>query len=185
MKCPKCNTKNILKASYCMKCKYSFSEEDQEKAYKKTIFYTLEKIEEWYYHLTLETITSHIAFKIGSLLLVLGIGLYYYFTVGINTAILKNDSYDLYYYKKKQEYYLITNQKEEINLNLYIPNRAQKVIIKQYDEEGSLIDSTIYQKKKPFKIETNSTNYYVIETKYRRKTEKQKLKIYDKEEISQ
>ena len=109
LKCPKCNTKNIVKASYCKECNYEFTEEEQDAAYKKTIFGKLEKIEEWYNHLTLSTITDHIAFKIISILIVLGVGIFYFFTRGIDTKILNRNYYDVYYNEKESEYYLVTD----------------------------------------------------------------------------
>ena len=124
MKCPKCNTKNIVKASYCKECKYEFTEGEQDKAYKKTIYGRLETLENWYNHLTLSTITDHIAYKILMLLIVLGLGLYYYFTRGIDTNILESDSYIVYYNNKANEYYLVTEDDiNEIVLNLYLPNK--------------------------------------------------------------
>ncbi len=185
MNCPKCHTKNIIKASFCKKCKYEFTEQEKEKAYQKTIYYPLEKVEEWYYHLTLQTITSHILFKIGSLLLILGIGLYYYFTVGINTALLKSNSYDLYFNKKKHEYYMITKtNQEKLDISLYVPNRAKKVELKHYSKDHQLLEETTYQKKKPFQLTRGEEDYYLLETTYKnKKKESLKIKIYTKEEV--
>ena len=184
MKCKKCKTKNIIKASYCKNCKEEFTEKEQEKAYKKTIYYYLEKIEEWYNHLTLSTITDHILFKIGSLLIVLGIGLYYFFTFGINTSILKSNSYEVYYNKKRDEYYLATNKKDKIKLNLYIPNRVKKLEIKHYDISNKLIDTIKQKKKDKIVLKNNKDDYYVIISKYgNKKTTKIKLLVYNKEQI--
>ena len=167
MKCPKCNTKNSPKANYCMSCKRKFTEEEQEKAYNKTIFHFFDKLEDLYSKINLEFITDHILFKIGSLLLVLGIGIYFYFTKGINTTILDSKNYEIYKYKNSKEYYLVVKDNiEKASLNLYIPNRAKKIEIIEYDETGKEIKKTNYKKNKEFKLTPSTKEYYVIQTTY-------------------
>jgi len=184
MKCPKCNKKNITKANYCIKCNYEFTEEEQEKAYKKTIFGRLESLEEWYNHLTLSTITDHIAFKILTILIVLGIGLFYYFTRGIDTNILSSDSYEVYFNKDKKEYYLVTNDDvNEITLALYVPNRLKELDIEHYDINNKLIDSNKYDEESDLKFKSYNNDYYIIKSVYKDKTDNMKFYIYNKSDI--
>jgi hypothetical protein len=184
MKCPKCNTKNIVKASFCKECKYEFTEEEQEKAYKKTIFGKLETIETWYNHLTLSTITDHIAFKILMLLIVLAGGLYYYFTRGIDTNILESESYTVYYNKKNDEYYLIVDDNiEEISLNMYIPNRVMELDIEHYNLNNELIDKGIFEEEKGIKLQAYKSDYYILKSRYELKTEKLKVYVYPKRRV--
>ena len=178
MKCPKCKTKNITKANYCINCKRKFTEEEQEKAYKRSIFYYLEKIEDWYSKITLEVITDHILFKIGSLLIVLGIGIYYLLVFGINTSILKSKQYDLFYNKNKDEYYLLVKDNiDKVNLSLYIPNRLKSLNINHYDINNKLINKVKYKKKKNIKLKTYNDDYYLLISKYKNK-KKDKIKLY-------
>ena len=190
MKCPKCNTKNIIKANYCKSCKYHFSEEEQEKAYNKTIFHFFDVIEEWYSHLTLETITSHILFKIGSVLIVLAIGLYYWFTMGINTKILKSDVYDVYQNKNNKEYYIVLKDNvkdiEDIKLNMYIPNRLKKLNINQYDLNNNLKEKVDFKDQEELKFKVYDEDYYLITSVYsNKKSEDLKLYIYRKDDIEE
>ena len=167
MKCPKCNTKNSPKANYCMSCKRKFTEQEQEEAYKRTIFYLFDIIEDWYSKIKLEFITDNIIFKIASLLFILAVGIYFYYTKGINTAIIDSKSYDIYQYKEKKQYYLIVNDNiETTSLNLYIPNRAKKITINHYNESGEEIDSIKYKKDKEIKLNPSTKEYYTINTTY-------------------
>ena len=184
MKCPKCNTKNIVKASYCKECKYEFTEEEQDKAYSKTIYGKLEKIEEWYNHLTLATITDHIAFKIITILIVLLGGLYYYFTRGIDTSILQSNTYEVYYNDKNDEYYLvIDDETKEIKLNLYIPNRVMKIDIEHYDLENKLLDKEVFEEDKGINLKAYKSDYYILKSVYDTKTEKMKVFVYPKNRV--
>lgn len=185
MKCPKCNTKNSPKANYCMSCKRKFTEEEQEKAYNKTIFHFFDKLEDVYSKISLEFITDHILFKIGSLLLVLGIGIYFYFTKGINTTILDSNQYDIYKYKDSSEYYLVVKDDiDSTSLNLYIPNRAEKIIITEYDETGKNLKKINYKKKKELKLTPSTKEYYTIQTTYsNHKKESIKFYIYKESDI--
>ena len=184
MKCPKCNKKNITKASYCIKCKYEFTEEEQEKAYKKTLFGRLESLEEWYNHLTLSTITDHIAFKILMILIVLGLGLFYYFTRGIDTNILSSDTYEVYYNKDKKEYYLLTEDNiDEIQLELYIPNRLKELDIEHYDINDKLLESSKYDEEADIKFKSYNSDYYVLKSVYKDKTDNMKFYIYKKSSV--
>ena len=184
MKCPKCSTKNIVKASYCKECKYEFTEEEQEKAYKKTFFGRLEGLETWYNHLTLSTITDHIAYKILMLLIVLGLGLYYYFTRGIDTNILESESYTVYYNNKDKEYYLVTEDDiEEIVLNLYLPNRVMELDIEYYGLDNKLIDKEVFEEGKDIKLKAYKSDYYMLVSKYEIETEKLKVFVYPKKRV--
>ena len=185
MKCSKCGKKNIVRANYCISCKNEFTEEEQEKAYKKTIWGKLEKIEEWYNHLTLATITDHIAFKILMLLLVLGAGLYYYFTRGIDTKILNSEAYEVYYSKEAGEYYLVVDDNaKEIKLGLYIPNRVLKLDIEHYKKDGELIDTKTYKEEDDLILSTYDEDYYNIKSTYDSKEDNIKMFIYRRKNIN-
>ena len=188
MECPKCNKKNIVKANYCIECKHKFTEEDQEKAYKKTLFGRLDSIETWYDHLTLSTITDHILFKIFLLLLVLLTGLWYYHNKGINTKILESKNYEIYYNKSNDEYYLVTDDNiEAVKLNIYRPNRVKELVLVHYDKDDKEIESINYDDNEESDISLKSYNYdyYVLHSTYLdNKHDKLKIYVYPKSRIN-
>lgn len=184
MTCPKCSTKNIVKASYCKECKYEFTEEEQDKAYSKTIYGKLEKVEEWYNHLTLATITDHIAFKIITILIVLLGGLYYYFTRGIDTCILQSNQYEVYYNENTDEYYLVIDETTtDIKLNLYIPNRVMKIDIEHYDIEDKLLEKEEFEEDKGINLKAYKSDYYIIKSVYETTTKNMKIFVYPKNRV--
>ena len=64
MKCSKCGHKNLYRANFCEKCGCAFDEEYKEKAYGKTIFGLINKIEEIYSWFTLDVILGNKFVKI-------------------------------------------------------------------------------------------------------------------------
>lgn len=76
MKCIKCQTKNINSANYCRKCGNKFLEEERKAAKKWTLVWFLEGIDKIKSLWKFSFITDHIIYKIISVLLVLGVGIY-------------------------------------------------------------------------------------------------------------
>ena len=186
MKCPKCNKKNITKASYCISCKYEFTEEEQEKAYNKTLFGRLDSIETWYNHLTLATVTDHILFKLFLLLLVFLTGLWYYFNRGIDTAILESKYYEIYHNNKNDDYYLIIDDEtKDIKLNVYKPNRVKSLKLIHYSNDDKEIENFDYDEESSEKISLKAYNndYYVLKSTYDKKTDNLKIFIYPKSRV--
>lgn len=185
MICPDCKTNNNPKANYCCNCKREFSEEEQEKAYNKTIFHIFDIIEEWYYRINLEFITEHIAFKIFTLLVVLGIGIYFLLTKGVHTAIINDKNYDTYYNTDKNAYYIVVdNNIESTNIGLYIPNRVKEIKLKEYNSNDKIINETKISKKKGFKLKPSTDDYYMITSTYKNnKTENIKLYVYQEKDV--
>ena len=70
MICQQCGKKNITKAQYCGSCGTAFSEEQRKKAYNRTIFGVIEKVEELKGYATLEAVTGHPVFRIAVLVLI-------------------------------------------------------------------------------------------------------------------
>ena len=165
MKCGKCKNKNITKANYCKKCGYKFSEEEQKEAKGKTFVGKLEKLELAYNVCTLKVITEHKLYKIGSFLIVLGIGIYYLLAYGLNVRFLNSKNYEISYNEKLMEYYIITN-KNKVSLDLYIPNRTKKLIVKHFDVEGKIIEKESYKPMQEIVLETKEKEYYVLESSY-------------------
>lgn len=185
MICPKCKKKNIKKANYCIDCGYEFSEEEQEKAYKKTIYYWIEKCEDFEEKIKLEFITDNIFYKIGVLLVILGIGLFYFFTRGINTKLLNDSGYDLYYYNKNQSYYVVIDDNiDKADIHLYLPNRVKNIDVNHYTSSDKLLSSKKYNKKKGLELGPTEDDYYVLTSTYsNNKTEDIKLYILHNSDI--
>ena len=165
MKCIKCKTVNINKANYCKKCAYHFSEAEQKAARSKTLIGKIEKIEKLKSICDLSIITGHILFKIGSILLVLVIGIYFWITNGINLKILNSDNYEIQYNTVEQEYYLMTKE-NKIPLDLYVPNRTKDIVIIHYDENNNVIESKKYDKDEDIILETKQKEYYILTSNY-------------------
>ena len=178
MKCHKCKNENLLKANFCQKCGEKFTEKEKEEAYNKTIFGKIDFLKKIKDIVTLDVITSNIIFKIVSLLVVLGIGLYFLFTVGINTKILNSQDYQVFYNKENSEYYLlIDDNKDSIELNLYRPNRIKEMTIYTYDLNGNEKAKTTVSKDDKITLNTYQDDYHTIESNYSNE-EQDNLKIY-------
>ena len=177
MKCSKCGFENIVRASYCNKCGEKFKEEERKKAYKKTIFGKIETFENLKAIITLEKITGHIAFKIISLLIVLGIGLYFLFTMGIDTRLLESKNYEIFYNKNYNEYYLLVDDTISlVDVSLYRPNRVQQMTVNHYDINGNLLEEKVIEKNQNVSLTTFEDDYYIIKSKYSSNKE-QSLKV--------
>ena len=178
MKCKKCEFENIIKASYCHNCGNKFTEEEKKKAYHKTIYGKIEELENVKSIVTLDKITSHIAFRIISLLIVLGIGIYFLLTMGIDTKLLKSEKYEIFYSKEVNEYYLIVDDNlSSVDVSLYRPNRVEKLVIYHYDMSDNLIEEKEIKKEENVNLNTFNDDYYVIKSEYSNKNE-QDLKVF-------
>lgn len=186
MKCSKCGCENIIKANYCKECKNKFTKEEREKAYNKTLFGKIELIEKWYSRLTLQEITGHIVFKICSIGVILVIGIYMLFTMGITTKILDSNDYKIYYNETLKEYNLLVDSSmNEVDINLYKPNRLKELNILHYDTDNELLEKLEYKEDEDIVLNTYDNDYYVLESKYsNNKSEKIKVIVYKESDIS-
>jgi len=165
MKCIKCRTNNINKANYCKKCSYEFSDVERKAARKNTFVGKLEMIENVYNACKLKVITDNIVFKICSLLFVLAIGIYFWITNGLDLKLLNSKNYDIQYNVEDKEYYLLTTE-DKVLLNLYVPNRVEKIIISHYDENDNVLEEEQYEPTDEIVLETMQKEYYVLNADY-------------------
>ena len=186
MKCHKCKSKNILKADYCQKCGEKFTDKEKKEAYNKTIFGKIDSLLKIKSIVTLNIITGNIFFKIASLLVVLGIGLYFLFTIGINTKILNSKDYEIFYNKESKEYYLlIDDNKDSVELNLYRPNRTKEMTIYSYDLNDKEKTKTKVTKEDRITLNAYQDDYHIIKSKYsNNKQDNLKLFVYHKSDIT-
>lgn len=162
MRCIKCSTNNINKANYCKNCGYKFSDAERVHARRHTLVGKLEMLENAYKVCTLNVITGHIAFKIVSLVIVILMGVYFVFYNGGEVKILKSDKYNIEYNVKSEEYYLLVNE-DEVNLNLYVPNKVKNIVINHYDKDDKLLDKVDYLENNDVVLSTNyKEDYYVL-----------------------
>lgn len=165
MQCRKCKTENRACAKYCKSCRNEFTEQEQNKAKNKSIegiiVRILERKDKIKSYVSLSFITDKIWFQVLSILLVLGIGVYFSLQNGIHLRIEKSDAYQINYNQKLEEYYLLVKG-EEAKLNLYIPYQGQDVTVKHMEGEIE-VSSTIYQEKDEITLMSNNENdYYLI-----------------------
>lgn len=185
MKCHKCKFDNIVKASYCHNCGEKFADKEKEEAYNKTIYGKIEKLEKIKDIASLDIITGNIIFKICSLLIVLGIGIYFLFTMGWNTKILNSIDYKLFYNTSDNGYYILVDDNiDSVDVSLYRPNRLKKMIINHYDLDNNLVEKREIKKEDKVELNASSNDYYIIESKYSNKKQgKIKVVVYHKSDV--
>ncbi len=153
MLCEKCMTNNGYGAHYCSECGEKFSQQVREQEYRRTIWGKFQRAEDAFNKLTLKKVTDHILFQIFVLLLVLGIGLFKFYSYGSQLRVLPNDSYQISYNETADEYYVATTG-SEVKLSLYVPLWSDSLSLVGTDAEGNvLLDETlakdIYEEEAP------------------------------------
>ncbi len=162
MRCIKCGSDNLNKANFCKDCGYEFNDDERRIAKRHTLVGKLELLESAYKVCTLNVITGHIAFKVGSLIIVILLGFYFMFYNGSDVKILDGSQYNIEYNIKSNEYYLLVNE-DTVSLNLYIPNKNKKLSIEHYDKENNLINSEEFKEDEKVVLNTNyEEDYYVL-----------------------
>ena len=181
MKCIKCGTKNINKANYCKTCGYHFSKEEQKAAKKWSLVWILECIDKGLSVVDLSIITGSIYFKILSIVIVLLIGIHGWFINGLNIKIMESDDYKIQYNTKIKEYYLLT-EKDEINLNVYLPKKIDTIYVEHYDKNSNVLNEEKYQDLNKIILDSNSDDdYYILKADNNLK----QLKVYVYQELGE
>lgn len=143
MICSKCNYKNPTQAWYCYKCGNQFTEKEREEASNKGLVGLIKKLRKIYDVLTLSKITSNKYFRILSIAIVLGIGIWGIIINGSNLKINESDNYTYQYNEELNEYYLYTKD-NETKVNLYKIGDANTADVFYYDENDNLISNDKY-----------------------------------------
>lgn len=139
MHCSKCLKHVPYGAKYCRNCGEAIPEAERAAAYKKTLWGRLQQLEDWYKTLTLKKFTGSTIFKIFVLVLILAVGVVNIIKNGTALKILDSDAYSAQYNTKLEEYYILTDA-DEVVLSLYIPNRAESLLLTGYDGDGSVLE---------------------------------------------
>lgn len=179
MICKKCNEKNLYKAHYCQKCGTVFTEEDREKAYSKTIFGFVNKLEDLFSMLTLDKITGNIYFKIVSILFVLVIGVYNVMSNGNVFKILESEQYRVQYNTKTDEYYLISSE-SIFNVSLYLPKEVHLIYVSELDDANAMIEKVEYTLNDEIVLEQTNHRYEIEVVYHNQSSEKVVIRVFGK-----
>lgn len=173
MKCSKCGKRNVIQANYCIKCGNRFSKEDKLNA--KSLFKVIVNIKKWYANTPIKKITDSTIYKIGTIVIILLIGIFTMLLNGNYLKLLESNNYSYSYDEKINAYHLYLNE-DESNINLYLPHKIDKFYVQSYDNDNNLISENIYDDVNDIKIVLDC-NYYVISYS-KHKTKRNTIKIY-------
>ena len=163
MKCKNCKTENILKADYCKSCGYKFSEKEKKKAYNRTVFGIIDNVLNLKSYITFDFITGNRWFKVASLLFLILYSVLVLKLNGSQIRILDSRDYDVEYNKTTKEYFLVTDE-NQIGLNLYIPEKTDKVNLITVDSNDKLINEKEYSIDENIMLIYNDKEHYVIQS---------------------
>ena len=177
MKCQKCKEKNISIANYCKKCGKPFTKEEREYAKKHGLKAVLDTIKRIYEKATFQ---ESIFFQVGSVLLVLAVGLYLLFTMGRNFRLLSSEAYEVNYNEEENTYYVLVDKNEEITkipLNVYVPNSFDGVVLMHYGEQDNLLEKEEHGRKDEILVSPNveENTYYILSNLA---NEEENIKVY-------
>lgn len=182
MKCPHCRKNNLNKANYCQKCDYKFTKEDKKNIKENILVKILSKLSDFKDLITGDLFKNNNFVRIGSIIIVLAIGLYMVFTMGYKLNVLNNDAYQVKYNEELNTYYILLDKKnndEEVQVDaaFYVPNRINKLDLTYFDENNMVISEKTYDKKDyyPLLVNTKANNYYILSN---HDNPEEQLKIY-------
>ena len=174
MICKNCNHKNITKANFCANCSNPFTEEEREQAYKKTIYGKISILEELKEYVTLEKITTHPAFRIAVLVIIIVVGILFGRPHGNKMAILESKDYSVSQNTENKDFYLLT-EKSEIGVGLYLPKKAEEITLEKTDGTTAEPKVTISQDDE-IVLKADEESYYIISADYG--SSKETIKVY-------
>jgi len=163
MKCKNCKTENIMKADYCKACGHQFTEKEKKKAYNRTVFGIIDNVLNLKSYITFDFITGNRWFKVASLLFLILYSVLVLKLNGSQIRILDSRDYDVEYNKTTKEYFLVTDEKQ-IGLNLYIPEKTDKVNLITVDSNDKLINEKEYSIDENIMLLYNDKEHYIIQS---------------------
>ena len=145
MRCTKCATTNAYKVNYCKDCGAKFEVSDYEKAFNESFSGKLQHLIDEIKDNPFSKITGSIYFKIISLVVVLGIGIFcYYQKTGIASdkfQFVATEDYSVQYNSESNEYYIIAKS-EEVSLMVYCPYELENISVSKSNPYTLKSDST-------------------------------------------
>ena len=120
------------------------------------------KIKETWDKITLSKLKDKWWYRIGSFILVVGLGVFMFIQNGSHLKILNSDDYEISKLKNSNIYYL-DSKNSETKLNIYLPHEVDNIYIDYYDESGNEISKNKYDDINDITIIVdNNNNYYSI-----------------------
>lgn len=145
MICAKCSTMNEYKVNYCKECGTKFEAEDHEKAFNDSFPGKLQNFINKAKDNPYSKITGSIYFKIISLVVVIGIGIFcYYQKTGIASdkfQFVATEDYSVQYNSESNEYYIIAKS-AEVSLMVYCPYELENISVSKSNPYTLKNDST-------------------------------------------
>jgi hypothetical protein len=169
MICNNCQKKNIIKAKFCQHCGSAFSDEERQKAYDRTIFGKIDKLEKWKGYITLDAITGHPIFKTAVLLFILLWGIFLGRSNGNQMLIMESNSYKVQQHITTGEFYVISDR-DSVMLSLYLPRQTESVKL-QAVVDGQVAQEQDFSAEEQPRLESGAAEYYYIVADYGDKTE--------------
>ena len=164
MICQQCGKKNITKAQYCGSCGTAFSDEQREKAYNRTIYGVIDKVESLKGYATLEVITGHPVFRVAVLALILVAGLLLGRPHGDQLAILESDDYQVQQDVQTGDFYVLTED-DSLVLELYFPRKVETLTVRQLLGEKLMYERS-FSTEDAITLDKSHERTYVVEADY-------------------
>lgn len=165
MKCEKCGYELYYGAKFCSACGTEIPKDAYQDEYNRTVWGYADKFLNWYDTLTLKKITGNVIFKTIVLLLVLAFGIFNAYSAYANIRLLESESYEIEHDKNQGIYYIVTPD-EQVNILMYIPKNAEKVIVKGIanEEEASKTEFLPDDYAKGIIAKKNEFDYITVST---------------------
>ncbi len=166
MICEKCSSKLHYGDKFCNTCGEKIDVAGYDKDYDKTVWGFIDKVNDCFDIILLKKITDNWIFKILLLLAIATWGFFDTYTDVASIRILESESYRVEYNKKLDEYYIRTSA-DEVDLNLYIPKRTDKIKFKEVNGNQTVTEEDMtpdeYMEKKKALIKKNSFEYLTVD----------------------
>ncbi len=170
MKCKNCKCKNTRRANYCINCGNKFSEEEKEKAEKKSLLTWLKRWSNLKNIKGFGFIIDNDMVKFAFILALCGVTILSIVDKTNKIELRDGTDYSLEYYEKENVYYIMQGKEtyfdndKMLKLNMYIPNKVDTYYINLYGADNELIKEEKYKKDDTVYIDANTiyNNYYLI-----------------------
>ena len=174
MKCSKCGKRNVTQANYCIRCGNRFTNDERNKS--KSILRVIVNIKKWYANTPIKKITDSTFYKIGTILVNIINGIVCILLNGNYLKLMESDNYSYTYDNNIGAYRLYLN-KDESNINLYLPHKVNKFYVNVYDKSDNVISKNVYDDINDIKVVLDENNYYEISCS-KNKTKRNTIKVY-------
>lgn len=170
MICKNCQKNNITRAKFCRDCGTAFSEEQRQKAYERTIYGKIDKLEKWKGYITLDFITGNPIFKTLVLAAILVWGLLLGRPDGDRMMIQESEAYSVQQHATTGDYYVMAKQ-NSVSVSLYLPRKAESLQL-QAMAGGKVAKEQSFAAEEQPHLECGAAEYYYIIADYGNDTER-------------